>query len=210
MSDRFLRVMADDPKAAQKKSLVVTAAKRKAVFRDARYREQENTTPTGGDTLIRRVVDDTLRSILDRRGWLEHTKLEARYHADVIHEAMRTVRNAPNRDFILNLIWAALSLGLSSGHSAEWMKRVTSEGGKKSAIVRAEKSKDWRAYVTERARLIRVKNPTISQHGLAEKITLEWQNKPFERVGHSRLVQFISNLERNGQVPKRKRGSTTK
>jgi hypothetical protein len=120
--------MVDDPKAAQRKSLVVTAAKRKA----ARYREQENTTPGGSDTLIRRVVDDTVRSILDRRGWPEHTKRQARHHADVIRDAMRAVRTAPNRDFVLNLAWAALSLGLSSGHSAEWTEREASERGKKA------------------------------------------------------------------------------
>jgi hypothetical protein len=195
--------MADAPKAAQKKSVAKTAAKRKAVSQDPRYREQESAVPSSSETFIRDVVDETLRSILDRRGWPEHTKLHARHNVDVIRDAMRAVRNAPNRDFVLNLVWASLSLGANSGHSAEWVERVARESGKKSTVVRGKKSNAWRAYATERARSLRSKNPTLSQHDLADKIAQEWRNKLFDKVGHSRLVQFISELEHTGQVPQR-------
>jgi hypothetical protein len=116
---------------------------------------------------------------------------------------MLAVRNAPNRDFVLNVVWAALSLGLNSGHSAEWIERMARGSGKKSAVVRGEKSNAWKAYATERARSLRSKNPTLSQHDLADRIAAEWQKKIFDKVGHSRLVQFISELERTSQIPQR-------
>ncbi len=183
-----------------------TADEQQAGFRaDPRYREQESPAPSVGETFLGEVVDDTLRSILDRRGWLEHTKLQARYHASVIASGMQAVRNAPNRDFVLNLVWAALSLGLTSGHSAEWVERVARESGKKSAVARGKKSKGWKAYATEMALSLRSKNPTLSQHDIADRIALKWTNKPFVKVGRSRLVQFISELERAGKVPQRSR-----
>jgi hypothetical protein len=189
--------MSDDPKAAEKKSPARTTADRESGFRAQRYREQERSAPGVNEIFISDVVDETLRSIRDRRDWPEHTKLHAR------HAAIQAVRNAPNRDFILNLVWAALSLGLNSGHSAEWVERVARESGKKSAVVRSKKSTAWKAYATERARSMRSKNPTLSQHDLADRIAHEWQKKPFDKVGHSRLVQFISELERTNQIPQR-------
>src|ERR1700722_103397 len=102
--------MADAPTAAKKKSVAKTAAKREAVSQDPRYREQESAVPSSSETFIKDVVDETLRSILDRRGWPEHTNPHARHNVDVIRDAMRAVRNAPNRDFVLNLVWASLSL----------------------------------------------------------------------------------------------------
>jgi hypothetical protein len=183
-----------------------TADEQQAGFLAApRYREQESLAPGVGETFLGEVVDDTLRSILDRRGWPEHIKLQARYHASVIASGMQAVRSAPNRDFVLNLVWAALSLGLTSGHSAEWEERVARERGKKSAVARDQKSKGWKTCATEMALSLRSKNPTLSQHDIADKIALEWKNKCFAKVGHSRLVQFISELERAGEVPQRSR-----
>jgi hypothetical protein len=181
-----------------------TAGEREPGFRaDPRYREQESPVPGASEMFIGDAVDETLRSILDRRGWPEHMKLHARHNEDVVRSAMLAVANAPNRDFVLNFIYAALSLGLNSGHSAEWVERVARERGKKSAVARGKKAKGWQAYATEKARSLRSKNPTLSQHHLAGRIAQEWQNERFDKVGHSRLVQYISELERTCQVPQR-------
>jgi Arc/MetJ-type ribon-helix-helix transcriptional regulator len=199
--------MADDPKAAERKSPAPTA-KREARFRDPRYREQESSAPGVNEMLISDVVDETLRSILDRRGWPEHTKRHARHNADVIRAAIQAVRNAPNRDFILNLVWAALSLGLNSGHSAEWIERAARERAKKSGAVRKE-NRPWVPHAKELALTAQSADPNASDEKLATEIIFRWRRDPDK--GEPKcpsvrtLSKFVAELRAREELPQRAR-----
>jgi hypothetical protein len=198
--------MADDPKAAKKKPLAKTDAGGKTVVRDPRYREQENPAPGVNETFTTEVVDEALRSILDRRGWPEHTKLQARHNADVIRGTMRVARNPPNRDFVFNLVWAALSLGLNSGHSAEWVERTARESGKKSGTLRRE-NRLWLPHAKEIALKVHIADPSASNEKLAVELAFRWRMNPDKGEpkcpGPRTLTRFIAELRASGELPPR-------
>jgi hypothetical protein len=182
-----------------------TADEREAGFRaDPRYREQESPAPGASNMFIGHVVDETLRSILDRRRWPEHMKLQARHNADVVRSAMLAVQNAPNRDFVLNLIWAALSLGLNSGHSQEWIERAARESGKKSAPVR-KANWPWTEHATELAQRVCSLDQTLSNGKIASEVEGQWKHKAPKCPVHRTLENFISELRINGTLPQRTR-----
>ncbi len=198
--------MAEDPKAAEKKSLAKTAARGKGVLRDPRYREQENPVPGINERFTTHVIDEALRSILDRRGWPEHTKLQARHNADVVRGALQVTRNAPNRDFVFNLVWAALNLGLNSGHSAEGVERAARESGKKSGALRRE-NRPWLPHAKELALKVHIADPSASNEKLAVELAFGWRMNPDKGEpkcpSPRTLSRFIAELRASGELPSR-------
>jgi hypothetical protein len=161
--------------------------------------------------VVSRAVKTAVRSALARGPLTDDTKSELLFDAKRLALGIRSLQNAPNRGPVCRLVLSALFVGLRAALQtddfdklrAEVRSDIERERGKKSGLARRDKAKDWMAFATKAGQSLRSRNPTLSQHDLAERIEEKWRNKPFPKVGHSRLVQHLSELERSAQLPRR-------
>jgi hypothetical protein len=161
--------------------------------------------------VVSRAVETAVRSALDRNALTKDAKDELLFDVKRLALGIRSFRSAPNRGPVYRLVLSALFVGLrvalptdeADKLRAEVRSEIERERGKKSGLARRDKAKDWMAFATKTAQSLRSRNPTLSQHDLADRIEDKWRNKPFQKVGHSRLVQHISALEQSEQLPQR-------
>jgi hypothetical protein len=161
--------------------------------------------------VVSSAVETAVRSALVHRALTEDTKSELLFDAKRLVLGIRSFRDVPNRAPVYRLVLLALFVGLRAALQmddfdklrAEVRSDIERERGKKSGLARRDKAKDWMSFATKAAQSLRFRNPTLSQHDLAERIEEKWRNKPFPKVGHSRLVQHLSELERSAQLPRR-------
>jgi|GEM_PF-3634222 len=78
-----------------------------------------------------------------------------------------------------------------------------SAGSKRGDQMKEQASK-WQAAALKRAQELRSKNPSLTQHELAEKIEKWWADKPINApAGREHLVKIISGWEKAGDLSKR-------
>jgi hypothetical protein len=171
---------------------------------------QRNDLSIANAQFLEDVVEHLLRDTLDRGDWPDHTKLHARFCAFLIKDAVREARNAPNGNLVLNVIWAGLSLGMSSGLSTEGVERLYSEarstmgsaGGRKSGVSR-KANRPWASYATELAKTAFSRNPNATNEKIAGAISDHWKPEKPKCPSFRTLERFVSELRANGQLPQR-------
>jgi hypothetical protein len=86
------------------------------------------------------------------------------------------------------------------------------ELGRRGGLARAKNDRHrvarWQLFAAGKAQEIRQKNRTLSQEDLADSILDKWQIG-LRAVGRKRLIEFISKLEKDNNLPRRS-GSTGK
>lgn len=160
---------------------------------------------------LEHVVERLVRDILDQGDWPEHAKLHARFCAFLIKDAVREARNAENRSFALNVIWAGISLGMASPLSAEGVERLYAEarstmgsaGGKKSSVSREAKRLRWTSYATELAKKAFARDPNAADEKIAGAMSDHWKPEEPKCPSFRTLEKFVSELRANGQLPQR-------
>jgi hypothetical protein len=159
------------------------------------------------------ILKDIVKRLLsDIRGDLpEPVQLHARFCAFLIEDALREARNAENRSFIFNAIWAGLNLAMTATLSAgvierlyaEARSRLGSSGGKKGTASRQLKRAAWTKHATQLAQEAHSRDSNLSNEKMAAAISDHWKLEKPGYPGNRTLTSFVSELRNSGQLPQR-------
>lgn len=210
--------MADLPKEGQDRSSVGTAEELVAA---ARHQLQLNSVPLVHEQFLLEIVQSMLSRTLNRDDLPEDMKLQARLHASLIEDQVRTTGNAPNRGVILirNAIWAGMSLGMTSGPGlaeedierfrapaemllAQARLDMARAGGKKSGAVRKE-IRLWMPHARELALAAHSADPSASNDKLAGETVFSWRLHEPKCPSLRTLSRFVAELRDGGALPPR-------
>ena len=78
-----------------------------------------------------------------------------------------------------------------------------SAGGRRSAAKRADAPGKWQRHTLELARQVRISNPKLSQDRVATRVLEKWLDPKVVPPKHRTVRQYISSLEKSGQLPRR-------
>jgi hypothetical protein len=205
--------LADRPKEPQEKSSAATTEERVTAAVD---QVRLNNLAPVNELFLLDVVERMLCGILEQSDWPEHLKNQARFHARLIEDGVLAIRNEPNRSFVLNLIWAGLSLGMTSspGLPAEDIERFLAQARSEMARVRGRKSgasrkaaRRWVPHANELALTSYSDDPRASDEKLATDITFRWRfdsQKGEPKCPSVRtLSRFVAELRAREELPQR-------
>jgi hypothetical protein len=171
-------------------------------------RQVQLSVPIVSELFIQEVIERMLCCILDQGDWPEHTKLQARFHAKLIEEAVKEARSAPNQSLLVSALWAALSLGATSSPSlpADYIQRIRAE--ERSAIARTggkapRREPPWLAPAKELALTAYANDPTRSNEKLVAEILSCWRLDPDKCPSVRTLTRFVAKLRASGELPPR-------
>jgi hypothetical protein len=123
-------------------------------------------------------------------------------------ESAKFIVNVANQAAMLGFMWAKAEAEINLkplAKSALKVKENSQAGGKNSGEARRKMAQDgWQAIARQMAIEIRTDHPGASQDKVAEDIRLDWRPKKPACPQHPTLKKFISDLERSGQLAKRK------
>jgi len=95
--------------------------------------------------------------------------------------------------------------------SALAVKAGAKSGGSKSGKVRRRKrAETWEPIAKQMAKDIRADNPSASQDVVATEIANGWKSCECDPPGHMTLKILVSDMEKAGELPTRRRGQSTK
>jgi hypothetical protein len=172
--------------------------------------------PHPDEAFIRWVVGRMLERVQNQLDLPEDMKIRAQVDAILIEDALRELKNAPNRSLLVTAIWAALHLAQTSGPGlpSDYLERLDAQmrsamgkaAGKKSGAVRKE-NRPWRSHAEELALEAYARDPSRSNEALAVEIFFSWRLNPDK--GETKcpsvatLKRFVAELRRCGKLPPR-------
>jgi hypothetical protein len=152
----------------------------------------------------KRVAEDEkqLRSYIDDLG---------RFSDDIELCLSRTLSLSERRDYLYSLLFIFMSAAHFIGSRARtsfsqrnyFASQQGSAGGRRSAAKRADAPGKWQRHTLELARQVRILNPKLSQDRVATRILEKWLDPKVVPPKHRTVRQYISSLEKSGQLPRR-------
>jgi len=158
------------------------------------------------------LFQNALKMVSERGDLNEADKEMAMSDAEefwALFNGFREAQHVP-RGLVFQFASLALLTGLQAGLSSEEVRKLCAglpaelgaQGGKMSGEARRQRIQ-WKTYVANKAPSLRSKNPTLSQEDLADKIIQKATKEKIEIVGRRQVVEYLSELERTGQLPRR-------
>jgi len=113
-----------------------------------------------------------------------------------------------DRALFLGYLWAKAENEINLkplALSAVRMKAGSALGGSKGVETRRKEAEEgWIAIAKKMAIQIRAEKPYWSQDKVAQEISFTWKSEIQPR-GHARLKQLVGEMEKSGELPRRRR-----